>query len=67
MIWYLFSTRDTQLPNYSEIEKIKENPAFRTNTDDDGQGRQPQVELSSDTMLITHVNRIVWINSEFRV
>jgi len=44
------------LPYYSEIEKAKEHSAFRAITGDDGQERPPQVELSSDTMLITHVS-----------
>ena len=59
--------RDPQLPNYSEIDKVKEHSAFRTTTGDDGQERPPQVALSSDTMLITHVSYIAWMHSEFRV
>ena len=47
-----------QLPYYSEIDKVKEHSTFRTITGDDGQERPPQVELSSDTMLITHVSYI---------
>ena len=67
MIWYPFLNCDAQLPNYSEVDKVKEHPAFRTTTGDDGQERPPQVELSLDTMLITHVSYIARISSEFRV
>ena len=61
-ITYLCSNHDTQLPNYSEIDKVKEHPAFRTITGDDGQERPPEVEMPSDSMLITHVS---YIASEF--
>lgn len=44
------------LPYYSEIAKVKEHAAFRTITDDNGQERPPQVQLSSDTMHITHIS-----------
>jgi len=63
MIWYRL-TRDTQLPNYSEIDKVKEHSAFRATAGDDGKERPPQVELSSDTMLITHVSYVASRGSE---
>ena len=50
------SSCGAQLPHYSEIGKVRENPAFRPTTGDDGQKRPPRVELSSDTLLITHVS-----------
>ena len=60
----IFSSHDTQLPYYSEIDKVKEHSAFRTTTGDDGQENPPQVELPSDTMLITHVSDIASTLSE---
>jgi len=66
LVWHC-SYHGTQLPNYSEIDKVKEHSAFRTITGDDGQERPPQVELSSDTMLITHVSYIIPIGSQSRV
>ena len=66
MIRHLLSTCDIQLPGYSEIDKIKRHPALRATTSDDGRRRLPQVELSSDTMLITHVGRVTSISSEPR-
>lgn len=56
--WNLFLSRDIQLPNYSEIDKVKEHAAFQTTTDDNGQERPPQVRLSPNTMHITHVSYI---------
>jgi len=44
------------LPDFSEIDKVKRHPAFHTTTGNDGEERPPQVELSSDTMFITHVS-----------
>ena len=64
-ILYRHSNGDTQLPNYSEIDKVKKHSAFRTNTGGDGEARPPEVELSSDTMLITDVSHIALISSEF--
>ena len=64
-ILYPHSNGDIQLPNYSEIGKVKENPAFHVTTGDDGGERPPEVELSSDTMLITHVSHIASTSSEF--
>ena len=65
VIYHLFSSRGIQLPNYSEIDKVKEHIAFRTTLGDDGQERPPQVE-SSDTMLITHVSPIASAIFRFR-
>ena len=67
IIWHPFLNHDTQLPNYSEIDKVKKHPAFHITTDNDGWERPPQVELSSDTMLITHVSDITSMSSEFCV
>jgi len=67
MIGYPFLNRDTQLPNFSEIDEVKKNPAFHTTTGNDGRGKPPQVELSSDTMLITHVSYIAPMDSQRRV
>jgi len=64
IISYLFLICD-KLPNHSEIENVKKHSAFHPTTSDDGQERPPQVELSSDTMLITHVSYITFISSEF--
>jgi hypothetical protein len=64
MVWHPFLNRDTQLPNYSEIDKVKKHPVFHTTT---GNDRPPQVKLSSDVMLITHVSYTAPISSEFRV
>jgi len=66
MVRHLFSNCDTQLPGYSEIDTIKQHPALRATTNDDGRRRPPQVELTSDTMLITHVSRVTSISSEPR-
>ena len=67
MIWHPSLNSDTQLPNYSEIGKVKKHPAFHTTTGKDGQERPPRVELPSDTMLITHVSYIATISPEFCV
>ena len=56
----LLLSYNMQLPNYSEIDKVKEHAAFRTTTGDDGQEKSPQVESPSDTMLITHVSHIAY-------
>ena len=64
-ILYQHSNGDTQLPNYSEIDKVKKHSAFCTNTGSDGKARPPEVELPSDTMLITDVSHIALISSEF--
>ena len=64
-ILYLRSNDDTQLPNYSEIDKVKGHPAFHVTTGDDGGEIPPEVEFSSDTMLITDVSHISSISSEF--
>ena len=71
-IWYYVSENvralvpclscGVQLPHYSEVGKVKKIPAFRPTTGDDGQKRPPQVELLSDTLLITHVSNIAPIN-----
>jgi len=66
-IWYPVLSYCAQLPNYSEIDKVKEHSAFRTTIGDDGQERPPQVELLSDIMLTTHVSRITLTSSESRV
>ena len=66
-IIYLYSNDDTQLPNYSEIDKVKEHPAFHISVGNDGQERPPEVELSSDVMLITDVSYIVSMNSGFPI
>ena len=55
-IRYPFLSYCAQLPDYSEIDKVKEHSAFRTTIGDDDQERPPQVELLSDIMLITHVS-----------
>ena len=57
------SNGDIQLPNFSEIDKVKDHPAFHVTTGDDGGEIQPEVELTSDTMFITHVSYIVLISS----
>ena len=64
-ISYLYSKGDTQMPNFSEIDKIKECSAFHATIGDDGQERPPEVELPSDTMLITDVSHIASISSGF--
>lgn len=64
-ILYLFLKLNTQLPNYSEIDKIKKHPVFHATRGRKGRKRQPQVELSSKTMLVTHVSYVASINSEF--
>ena len=66
MVWHPFLNCDMQLPNYSEIDKVKKHPAFHTTTSSNGKKR-PQVELSSDTMLIIHVSYIASMNSKSRV
>ena len=67
IVLYSFLNGYTQLPNYSEIDKVKEHSAFRTITGDDGQERPPQVETSPDTILITHVRCVSRTSSGFRV
>ena len=64
-ILYLCSNGDIQLPNFSEIDKVKEHPAFHVTTSNDGRELQPEVELLSDTMFITDVSHIASISSEF--
>ena len=64
MIWHPFLNYDAQLPNYSEIDKVKKHPAFHMTTGDDDQEKPPQAELSSNTMLITHVDCITSMNSK---
>ena len=64
-ILHPYSNNDTQLPNYSEVGKVKEHPAFHATTGNDGQERPPEVEFSSDTMLITRVSYIASISSGF--
>ena len=64
-ILYPRSNGDIQLPNFSEIDKVKENPAFHVTAGDDGGEIPPEVELSSDTMLITDVSYLASISSEF--
>ena len=59
LIWHPFLNHDIQLPNYSEIDKVKEHPDFKAG----GKIGQPQVEFSSDNMFITHVNHITLISS----
>ena len=66
-ILYSHSNGDTQLPNYSETDKVKQHSAFRTTTGSDGEARPPEVELSSDTMLITDVSYIASMNSGFPI
>jgi len=66
-MFHPFLNCNSQLPNYSEIDKVKEHSAFHTTTGDNGQERPPQVKLSSDTMLITHVSHITSMRSEFNV
>ena len=67
IIWCSFLNRDMQLPNYSEIDKVKTHPAFHKTKGNDGEERPPQVELSLDTMLITQVSYIVSMNSQPRI
>ena len=62
-ILHLYSIGDTQLPNFSERDKIKECSAFHKTMGSDGKERPPEVELSSDTMLITDVCHIASISS----
>ena len=57
-ILHLYSNGDTQLPNYSEIDKVKEHPAFHTTIGDNGQERPLELEFPSDTMLITDVSNV---------
>ena len=66
-ILYLYSNCDTQLPNYSEIDRVRMSPVFRTAAGSNGKERPSEVELSSDTMLITHVSCIISIGSELRI
>ena len=58
---HLFLNREIQLPSYSEIDRVKRHTAFRMTSRE----RPPQVELSSDTMLITHVSHITSVSSVF--
>ena len=67
MILHLFLNCDTQLPNFSEIDKVKEHSAFHATTGDNGEGRPPEVELLSDTMLITDVSHIASISPGFPI
>ena len=67
MIWRLLLNRDMQLPNYSEIGEVKKHLASHTTTGNDDQEIPPRVELSSNTMLITHVSHITPMNSQCRV
>ena len=62
MIWCPFLNHDTQLPKFSEIDKVKKHPVFYATRDGDGEEQPPQVESSSDTMLITHVSSIALTN-----
>ena len=64
---YLYSNRDIQLGNYSEIDKVKKHPAFHTAAGNDGKARPPEVELSSDMMLITDVSYVASIISGFPI
>ena len=66
-MWHLFLNHHTQLPNYSEIGKVEKHPLLHRTTSDDGKEIPPQVELSSDTMLITHVSHITSISPEFHI
>ena len=66
-MWHPFLNRNAQLPNFCEIDKVKEHLVFRTTIGSDGQERPPQVELTSDTMLVTHVSYITSISSELHV
>ena len=56
MLRCLVLGRGTQLPYYSEIDEIKKILAFSLTMGDGGQGRPPQVELSSETLFVTHVS-----------
>ena len=67
MIWHPSLNSDTQLPNYSEIAKVKKHPTFHATVGNDGQERPSQVELLSDTMLITHVSYIAVMSPGFHV
>ena len=67
MMCHPFLNCRAQLPNYSEIDRVKEHSAFRKIIDEDGQEIPPQVQLQSDTMLITHVCSITSMSSEFHV
>ena len=51
----------------TEIDKVKEHLAFHITIGDNGQERPPEVELPSDTMLITNVSYITLMNSGFPV
>ena len=70
MAFYPFLNYDAQLPKYSEIEKIKEDMAFRATTGDrhgHSHERPPQVEITSDTMLVTDVSYNTPKSSELHV
>ena len=54
----LFSSCGAQLPYFSEIGKIKESPAFHPTGGAGRRKKPPQVKLSSDTLLITHVSTL---------
>ena len=58
----ILSSCGAQLPYHSEIDKIKKIPAFRPTTGGGDQERPPRVELSSDTLLITHVSNVAPID-----
>jgi len=66
MIWHPLLNRDMQLSNFSEMDEVREHPAFYTTTGNDGKKSSARVELLSDTMLITHVSHIALISSKFR-
>ena len=55
--------QEIQLPSYSEIDRVKRHPAFRMTTREIPR----QVELLSDTMLITHVSEATSVSPEFYV
>ena len=67
MMWSPFLNCNSQLPNYSEIDKIKEYSPFDTTTANYGQEISPQVGFPLDTTLISHVSYINLMNSEFHV
>jgi len=63
MIWCPFLNHDTQLPKFSEIDEVKKHPAFHATRGRGGEEQPPQVESSSDIMLVTHVSSIALTNS----
>jgi len=67
MMWNPFLNCNAQLPNYSEIDKIKEYSPFDTTAANSGQEIPPQVGFPLDTTLISHVSYINLMNSEFHV